>query len=288
MKVFITGVCGFVASNIAKKLIDEGHDVSGCDDLSFGTVQNLISLGIYDKEKFSIRKYNMVHYSHYDLIIHCATSNIIYAQNNKEATIDNNYKSIFKAGMFGCRVIYISTASVYGNPKELPTPETAPIKLNNIYAETKWLGEQLFQDQTILRLSNVYGINQRASNPYCGVIGRFIEAWADNKTIEVIRDGKQTRDFTYVGDVCDAVSEVIKKDVRGTYNIASGVETSIIELAKHFVHDKTDVKLIDKRGIDTVDRRCLDISKAEKDFGWKPKVSLEEGIKITKQWYKTI
>lgn len=290
-KCFITGVMGFVGSNIAKKLIDEGYDVSGCDDLSFGTVQNLIDLGIYDKVKFDVSDYSEWQHDEHDILIHCATSNIIYAQTNKAETIENNYCKLQRQKDFGYlknkRTIYISTASVYGNPTIVPTPETAPIKLTNAYAESKWLGEQLFQDQTILRLSNVYGINQRASNPYCGVIGRFVESLAKNKPIEIIGDGEQTRDFTYVGDVCDAVSEVIKQDVRGTYNIASGVETSILSLAFHFEWAETKYQNVEKRSIDTIDRRCLDISKAEREFGWKPKVSLEEGIELTKAWYKS-
>lgn len=292
-KIFITGVMGFVGSNIAKKLIDEGYDVSGCDDLSFGTVQNLIDLGIYEKGKFAICDFVEMHeyrlldmVNNDDVIIHCATSNIIYAQTHKLETLNNNYSKLFRIATKYVRTIYISTASVYGNPSIVPTPETAPIKLTNAYAESKWLGEQLFQDQTILRLSNVYGINQRASNPYCGVIGKFVEAWAKNKPIEIIGDGNQTRDFTYVSDVCDAVSEVIKQDVRGTYNIASGVETTLYSLAMNFARTNK-VKHIDKRSIDTIDRRCLNISKAEREFGWKPKVSLEEGIELTKAWYKS-
>lgn len=287
-KIFVTGVCGFIGSVLAKRLIDEGHDVYGCDDLSFGTVQNLIYLGIYDKKKFTIRNYNEVSYSQYDLVIHCATSNIIYAQNNKFETIQNNYKALIKSGMVNSRVIYISTTSVYGNATILPTPETAPIKLKNIYAETKWLGEQLFQDQTILRLSNVYGINQRHTNPYCGVIGKMVHTAISEGYVDIIGDGQQTRDFTYVEDVCDAVLLAIGKDAKGIYNVAAMNEVSIKDVALNIVTATTKTltfNQIKKRSIDTVDRRFIDSTKIQNELGWKPKHTFQEGLKKTIDWY---
>jgi nucleoside-diphosphate-sugar epimerase len=298
MKIFITGICGFVASNIAKKLIDEGYEVHGCDDLSFGTIDNLRSLGIYDKVKLEIKSFQSDFYSiskENDIIIHCATSNIIYAQNHRQETIFNNYNSTKFA--FECiqnhkKVIYISTSSVYGNSKELPTTENAPIKLSNIYAETKWLAEQVLLERNknacILRLSNVYGINQRHTNPYCGVIGKMIHTALSQSFVDIIGNGEQTRDFTYVEDVCDAVLLAIEKDAKGIYNVSAMNEMSIQDVALNLVAETSNTitfNSIKKRSIDTVDRRFIDSTKIQTELGWKPKHTFQEGLQKTIDWY---
>lgn len=294
---YITGCMGFIGSNIAKKLIDEGYVVFGCDDLSFGTIENLRSLGIYGKVKLSIREFDaqLIAYDDYPVVIHAATSNIIYAQAHRKETIENNYK---KSGSFlkssvglNRRTIYISTTSVYGNAKELPTTENAPIKLSNIYAETKWLAEQAIADSDnacILRLSNVYGINQRHTNPYCGVIGKMVHTAISEGYVDIIGDGQQTRDFTYVEDVCDAVLLAIEKDAKGIYNVAAMNEVSIKDVALNLVTATTKTLTfnpIQKRSIDTVDRRFIDSTKIQNELGWNPKHTFQQGLRKTIDWY---
>lgn len=291
---YITGVMGFVGSNIAKKLIHEGYVVFGCDDLSFGTIENLRSLGIYDKVNWITGSFQRhASASMYDILIHCATSNIIYAQTHREETIQNNLHNteMLFAGALGKKIIYISTTSLYGNAKELPTSENAPIKLSNIYAETKWLAEQALaknKNACILRLSNVYGINQRHTNPYCGVIGKMVHTAISEGYVDIIGDGQQTRDFTYVEDVCDAVLLAIEKDAKGIYNVAAMNEVSIGAVAMNIMWATNKPVInthIQKRSIDTVDRRFIDSTKIQNELGWKPKHTFQEGLKKTIDWY---
>lgn len=296
---YITGIMGFVGSNIAKRMIGEGWCVYGCDDLSFGTIENLKSLDLLVSVDWRIANFNtqLEEMMSCDVIIHCATSNIIYAQTHRKETIDNNYHStvdVFgKLVSAGKRVIYISTTSVYGNADILPTPETAPIKLTNIYAETKWLAENIFYNEKnacILRLSNVYGINQRHTNPYCGVIGKMINGAISQKAVEIISDGSQTRDFTYVEDVCDAVLLAIEKKATGIYNVSAMSEQSILAIYNHLKNQigiKLDYYFLQKRSIDNIDRRSIDSTKIQTELGWKPKHTFEQGLQKTIDWYLT-
>lgn len=296
---YITGIMGFVGSNIAKRMIDEGWCVYGCDDLSFGTIENLKSLDLLVSVDWRIANFNtqLDEMMNCDVIIHCATSNIIYAQTHRKETIDNNYHStvdVFgKLVSAGKRVIYISTTSVYGNADILPTPETAPIKLTNIYAETKWLAEHTFyleKNACILRLSNVYGINQRHTNPYCGVIGKMIHKAVVGEDVEIIGSGRQTRDFTYVEDVCDAVVLAIEKKATGIYNVSAMQELSIVHivaLLQTLLEKFVSQEHIEKRSIDNIDRRSIDSTKIQTELGWKSKHTFEQGLQKTIDWYLT-
>ena len=296
---YITGIMGFVGSNIAKRMIDEGWCVYGCDDLSFGTIENLKSLDLLVSVDWRIANFNtqLDEMMNCDVIIHCATSNIIYAQTHRKETIDNNYHStvdVFgKLVSAGKRVIYISTTSVYGNADILPTPESAPIKLTNIYAETKWLAEHIFyleKNACILRLSNVYGINQRHTNPYCGVIGKMIHKAVVGEDVEIIGSGRQTRDFTYVEDVCDAVVLAIEKKATGIYNVSAMQELSIVHivaLLQTLLEKFVSQEHIEKRSIDNIDRRSIDSTKIQTELGWKLKHTFEQGLQKTIDWYLT-
>jgi len=286
-KIYITGVCGFIGSNLANHFYKKGWEVHGCDNLHFGTIKNLIDLGIYDKINFTLDDFvNTINLTDCDVVIHTATSNIIYGQNHRLETIENNFKKLLNFPK-NKRYIYLSTSSVYGQSDILPTPEDAPIKLSSIYAETKWLAEEIFKGNVIFRLSNVYGVNQRNENPYCGVIGKFIESYLNNQPLNIISDGKQTRDFTYIEDVCNAIEIAVNNpNITGTYNIGTGVETSITQLA-NIISKETKINWVEKRNIDNIDRRCLNISKIQ-SLGWKPTTNINEGIKKTINWYRTI
>ena len=219
-------------------------------------------------------------------MIHAATSNIIYGQNHRLETIENNFKKLLNLPK-NKHYIYLSTSSVYGQSDVMPTNEHAPIKLSSIYAETKWLAEDLFTGHAILRLSNVYGINQRNENPYCGVIGKFVESYLTNKPLHIIADGSQTRDFTYIDDVCRAVEIFANNtNITGVYNVGTGTETSILQLANIISKEQTYIQL-ERRSIDTINRRCLDISKIT-SIGWSPTTNIVDGIQNTINWYKTI
>lgn len=289
-KIILTGACGFVGSNISNRLFGLEYETLNIDDLSFGNKKNMrtqfLEAGFEDLSEQQL--------SGFDILIHCATSNIIYAMAHPIETFQNNATNTIKLFQkFKGKIIYTSTASVYGQVDVIPTPEEAEIKTNNAYDQSKYIAELFLQQRgnyTTLRLSNVYGINQWADNPYCGVMGRLINNILNGESVKINGNGKQTRDYTFVDDVVDAIMLSIQQESKNTeINIATGKETSINELVDTIVNltDKTALKkYIESRKIDGITRRCLDIKKAEQLLGWESKTSLEEGIKKTILWMK--
>ncbi len=293
MKIFITGICGFVGSNLANKLYDHSVNyVSGCDNLQFGYAKNLLP-GINWIEK-DFKDISEVELNKYDILIHCATSNIIYAQENQLDTFKTNaFESIKLIEKFNGKVIYTSTSSIYGQAKEIPTQEDCPENLTNAYDQSKCIVEKYLKlrgNFTTLRLSNVYGKNQRPENKYCGVVGKFIDQILNDKTITINGDGTDTRDYTYIDDVVWSLIIAIESNAVNTeINIGTGVETSSLKLPvviSSIIGKHPIIEFIDKRFIDKINRRCLDISKAEKILGWKPNYDLNEGLKLTINWQK--
>jgi len=190
-------------------------------------------------------------------------------------------------------VIYTSTSSVYGQADIIPTPETCPENLSNAYDQSKAILEKYLQlrgNYTTLRLSNVYGENQRPENLYCGVVGRFIDNIINDKPVNINGDGKSTRDYTYIDDVARALIIAIDQKPKNTeINIGTGIETSSFSLAVkigNLLEKVPNINFVEKRSIDKISRRCLDITKAKKLLGWSPCFDLEKGLKRTIEWQK--
>jgi len=282
MKIAITGGLGFVGSNIAKRFALD-HEITVIDDLSFGSLENI------PKDcSIQIKRFQEADFDEYDILIHCATSNIIYAQDHPIETFMNNANDTIQLfERFKGYIIYTSTASVYGDAQNLPTKESDDIKVSNAYDASKRCAEKFLQlrgNYTTLRLSNVYGPGQLASNPYCGVIGRFIEDIANDKQITIFDDGMQTRDFTYIDDVVNAVALCLDTNFDAEINISGGEETSVEQLS-HYLHYLLDkpicAKYVGGRSIDSIQRRWLDCTNAELLLGWRPLTTLKEGLKQT-------
>lgn len=283
MKILISGAAGFIASNVANYL-SKKHLVIGVDDLSFGNLENVnenISLHV---SKFQDIDDTML--NQFDVLIHCACANIIYAQTNQEDTIKTNaVDSIELFKRFKGKIIYTSTASVYGMADSFPIKEDAPKRIYNAYDSSKLTAEIYLRERgnfTTLRLSNVYGANQRPDNPYCGVIGRFIGDIKDKGYVNIYGTGEQTRDYTNVKDVVSAIELALNQPAINTeVNIGTGIETSVLELALmllNMIAINTKIHKVKKRGIDKITRRSVDISKAFELLGWKPKINLADGL----------
>lgn len=294
MKIILTGSCGFVGSNVANRLIGDNNVSLWIDDLSFGNKFNLENDDRLIKERFENLSEDFL--SLFDVLIHCATSNIIYAMDHPIETFQNNATNTIKLFQkFKGKIIYTSTASVYGQAQELPTTEDAPILTNNAYDQSKYIAELFLQQRgnyTTLRLSNIYGPNQRPDNPYCGVVGKLIYNINKDFPIYINGDGEQTRDYTYIDDVVDAIIIALQKEALNTeINIATGVETSINKLIEHIsllTSKSAEVQNIEKRKIDGINSRCLSIEKAELLLGWKPKHDLQSGLHKTIEWTNSL
>jgi len=284
-KVLVLGAAGFIGSNIAKSLNENGYVVAGVDNMSFGSEKNVPDI-VFGRQCISTLEKDLL--NTFDVIVSSYCSNIIYAMDNMVETYINNIVNGIKCfSKFNGKIIYLSTSSVYGNQKEYPTKEDAEINLHGAYAISKHVMEQYLKQRgnfTTLRLSNVYGYNHRPENPYCGVINKFIYNKLTNNVNKISGGYSSSRDYTFVTDVVNALIKCIQLPAfNQEINIGTSTETTIFELAKMI---GGDYEVIKKREIDVIERRCLDISKAKKLLGWEPKVCLEEGLKLTEQWIK--
>jgi UDP-glucose 4-epimerase len=304
IKVLITGAAGFVASNLANKLIKHPEfEVYGVDNLKFGHQGNLHPSfnqqipEFGDRPRFQVCDFRDLHVSflaQFDVLVHMACANILYAEGNEIDTLRVNAQdSIDLINRFPGKVVYTSTCSVYGNQDRFPINESAKTMCSNAYDHSKLILEKylaLRGNFTTLRLSNVYGPNQHPGNKYAGVVARFIDRIFMGKPIQLRGEGFATRDYTYVGDTVRAIMAAITQPARNIpINIASGVEYTAFELASMImdVIDKhVSYEVTPALKIDSIQRRVMDIELASQVMNWTPKVSLREGIERTVEWYK--
>lgn len=198
------------------------------------------------------------------------------------------------------RFVYTSSASVYGSSINLPCREDGVTRVLSQYAATKLLGEQytlmyqkLYDVPTAsVRYSNVYGVGQTPKNPYCGVIGKFIDYALQGKDLTIFGDGQQTRDYTYISDAVDAtiMASVHPAAIGNVFNIGTGVETTVLQLAtliQSIANADIDIRHLPERDIDNIRRRYMDIERIHTELGWAPSITISEGLKKTIDWYKT-
>tara|TARA_B100001123_G_C15284492_1_gene1015152 strand:+ start:923 stop:1915 length:993 start_codon:yes stop_codon:yes gene_type:complete len=294
MKSLVTGGAGFIGSHLVDKLISLNHEVTVLDNFSTGRRDNLshvkgkiklIECELSKNEDWE-KEFNKVdwvfHVAGLADIVPSIQNPINYFNSNAVATlnvIEASKKNKVK------RFVYLASASCYGIPKVYPTTEKAEIKPQHPYAMAKLMGEQLVMHwaqvfnlpAVSLRLFNVYGPRSRTSGTYGAVLGVFLAQKLADKPLTIVGDGKQTRDFTYVSDVIDAIIYAIKSDKKGEiYNVGSGKAISVNRIVE--LLDAKKKTFIPKRPGEP-DYSLADINKIKKDLQWEPKISIEEGIK---------
>ncbi len=187
------------------------------------------------------------------------------------------------------RFLYVASSSCYGVPSVYPTPEEAAPDPRYPYALTKYLGEQLVLHwakvyrlpAVSLRLFNVYGPRARTSGTYGAVFGVFLAQILAGEPLTIVGDGEQTRDFTFVSDVVDALLTVAASDMCGAvYNVGSGVPMSVNALVRLLGSPPT-VNIPKRPG--EPDCTWAEISKIRYDFGWRPRVSFADGVRIMRK-----
>lgn len=296
MKIFITGIAGFVGSNVANKLYELGVEIGGIDNLSFGSGDNL-NPSIQWRQG-CISTVTKEELEPYDILLHMACSNIVFAINDPITTFQtNSEKSIQLFERFGTdkKIVYTGTSSIYGNSSMLPTSEDAPISLTNAYDTSKYITERYLRlrgNYTTLRLSNVYGRNQRQYGDIKGVIFGVLYSALSGENIDINGDGTQTRDFTYIDDAVDAIVKVCQEvHLNTAFNIGTGVEVSVNDIAKiaqdiAALHGVSMGKIvyIPRRANDSINRRCLDTKFASFILEWESRVGIYEGMNRTADW----
>lgn len=296
-KVLVTGGAGFIGSNLCLALIREGYDVTCMDDRS-------ASSGIPKGAKFIHANCNdagsFCSLGHFDYVFHYAALVGVLRTEENPLGVLNDIDGIRNALEFSRktkarRFVYASSSEVYGNAAKLPSKEGDSVSIENNYSLVKLVGEKLVEaycqsfglSGCSLRFFNTYGKNQRGSK-YGFVVKKLFEDALSGKQITLFGDGRQTRDFLFVEDNVAAGILAMKSSFCGALNIGTGVETSLIELAKKIksvCKSKSEIKFGTPRAHD-VKRRVADISLAKKSIGFKPKVTLDEGLQRTFDGFK--
>jgi UDP-glucose 4-epimerase len=306
-KVVVTGGAGFVGSNIVRRLLKEGAKVVVLDDFYTGNESNL-PVGDPNLEvvKGSVTDFELTR----DVVrgaisvIHEAARNIIVSTRNPREDYEVNIGGTLNVllAVRECnvpRMVYASSASVYGNPRYLPINEDDSTNMLSPYAVSKFAGENYCKafyesyglSTSMVRYSNVYGLAQRPDNPYCGVIAKFFETAMSGKAPRIHGDGEQTRDFTYIDDVVDAtlLAGFSPKAEGQVYNVGTGRETSVNQLARMIIQvtgAEVEPEYVDRRDIDNIRRRVVNIEKIRRELRWSPSVTIEKGLRYTYQWLK--
>ena len=321
-KFLITGVAGFLGSNLLEKLLREGHTVVGIDNLSMGRIDHIqdslqnknflfLEKDILDNATFDDVADDI------DVIIHLAAFKIP-RYGNAVDTLKINSKGtenmLNLARSLQCKFVFASTSDVYGMSPDLPFVEDGNCVIGDSkvsrwsYAVSKLFDEHLalayMEDYNVpvvlLRFFGSYGPNQHLSW-WGGPQSVFIDCILNNKTIPIHGDGQQTRTFTYVGDTVEGIyAAAMKPEANGEiFNIGANQEITILELAqmlKDISDEPSDCKIelipyneiSAGRKYQDVMRRVPDTTKAEKILGVKAKTSLAEGLRLTFEWQKRV
>jgi len=302
MKVLVIGGAGFIGSHVTARLCEKRQEVSVFDDLSTGYEDNLDKRAKLIKANLSDRQMLDLAVEGKDAIIHLAAESIIedsirdpertlkrninYAINILEAMRKNNVKHI----------VFASSAAVYGEPAEEKLIKEESIKKPlQAYGSSKIAIEKILLgyynsfgiNSVSLRFFNAYGPRDDML-PVRRAVPRWIKAVILNRPVELFWKGEQIRDYIYAGDIAEAHLAVLGKPGCHQYNIGSGKGTKVKEILEAvFKAAGKRVKVIDA-GERKGDPNFLvaDISKIEREIGWKPKVGLEEGMKETYKFYK--
>ncbi|AKU93717.1 UDP-glucose 4-epimerase [Labilithrix luteola] len=300
MRALVTGGSGFIGSHIVQRLVENGHKVRVVDDFSTGKRENLdpvardVEIITGDvRDRAAMDK----HAAGCEVIFHqAAVVSVPYSVEHPEEThavnIMGTLNVLMAARKHGVRrVVFASSAAVYGDEPTLPKRESMTPDPISPYGVEKLTSEhylrafsRLYGLETVaLRYFNVFGPRQDPSSPYSGVISVFVNRILEGKPVDIFGDGKQSRDFVYVANVVDAnISAATTSGVSGrVYNIACGGRTTLVELADaigHAAGTKVTKRFGEPRPGD-IKESLADVSRARTELGYAPRVSIEEGLK---------
>ncbi len=302
MRILVTGGAGFIGSHVADVFLEAGHRVAVVDALVAGENRTPQGAVFYQEDIRRPACANVFERERPDVVVHQAAQvnlrqSIEDPVTDAETNVLGTLRLLDLARRFGTRqFIFASTGgAVYGEPQVLPANEDHPILPTSPYGLHKYVGEQYLSyygrvyglETVVLRYANVYGPRQTPSTE-SGVISVFGNALLRGESPVVFGDGTQTRDFVYVEDVANANLRALRRGIPEPINIATGIETSINDLfARLQTLAGTRVKPVHGPGVPgEVHRISLGIQRAEALLEWRPRVSLEEGLRRTVEWLR--
>ena len=299
MNFLITGAAGFLGSALANRLAREGHQVRGIDDLSTGDPQSLSPDVLFTRGDVNDRPKLWTLLQDVDCVYHLAArvlvaESILYPREYNAVNVGGTVSLMEAMRDVGVRrVVFISSGAVYGDQGEQPLREDAPLNPHSPYAVSKLSAEyyvrtigDLWSIETVcLRVFNAYGPGQHLPASHPPVIPNFLRQAVRGGTLVMHSDGSQTRDYVFVDDVVNAmVAAATAPGVeRLRINVGSGTETSIRELANLVIQvtkSKAEV-MYNPRTNAGVSRMCADLTLARDKLGYRPRVSLAEGLRLT-------
>lgn len=307
-RVLVTGGAGFIGSHVADRYLAEGCEVTVLDDLSTGKRDRVPEGAEFVRLELNSDEIDSVFQrGRFDLVNHHAAQMDVRVS-VAEPGYDARTNVLGLLNVLECarrhqtrRVVYISSGGVvYGEPAVIPTPEDHPLRPLSPYGVTKLVGEQYLHyyahvhglDYAALRYSNVYGPRQ-ASHGEAGVIAIFAARILEGKSITIFGDGEQERDYVHVADVVEANWRASTRPlpppdtiVARAWNIGTGRGTSVGELADLLMaeagHEVERVFEAARAG--ELERSVLDTAKAGRELGWRPTVSLKDGLEQTMRY----
>ncbi|MFD1360704.1 NAD-dependent epimerase/dehydratase family protein [Lentibacillus salinarum] len=295
MKVLVTGGAGFIGSHVVDRLLDENVEVAVVDMSGDNRWENS-NVTYYEMNILDSGLRNIIEHEKPDIIYHLAAQ-ISVTRSIADPIADANVNIVGTLRILQCavkykvkKIIFASSASVYGKPDYLPIEETHPIQPTSFYGISKSAAEtyiRLYRElyglnYSIFRFSNVYGPRQ-ASDGEAGVISICLNKISENLPFTIYGDGTQTRDFIYVKDVAEACVMASSLSGSHTINVSSGKKVSLnmlIELLAENAGISTIVNYRNKKPGD-IAHSCLQNDLARKLLQWKPKYRLEEGLAET-------
>jgi UDP-glucose 4-epimerase len=303
LNILITGGAGFIASHIADAYIAEGHNVVIVDNLSGGVLENINPKAkFYQLDIRSEKLEDVFQKEKIDIVSHHAAQMDVrrsVADPKFDASVNvlgglNLFESARKHRVK--KIIFSSTGgAIYGEQDYFPADEEHPMRPLSPYGITKLCTEKyLFFykavygiNHTILRYANVYGPRQ---NPHgeAGVVAIFCNKMLKGEKPFINGDGKQTRDYTFVGDVVKANLLALKHDGSAIYNVGTSIESDVnklfYELRNHLNPSCPEQHAPAKAG--EQQRSVISFKKIEQELGWHPTVQLDEGLQLTAEYFK--
>jgi UDP-glucuronate decarboxylase len=308
LQILVTGGAGFLGSHLCERLVAEGHDVICLDNFFTGSKTNVAHL--LSKTNFELMRHDVTFplYVEVDQIYNlaCPASPVHYQHDPVQTTKTSVHGAINMLGLAkrtGARIFQASTSEVYGDPEVHPQPESYwgkvnPIGIRSCYDEGKRCAETLFFDYhrqhnldiKVARIFNTYGPRMHPNDGR--VVSNFIVQALKGENITIYGDGQQTRSFCYVDDLIEGFVRLMSTEpgITGPINLGNPGEFTMLELAEKvlkLVGGKSKLTHLPLPADDPKQRQP-EISLAKEKLGWEPKVSLEDGLKETVDYFKKI
>ena len=306
-RVVITGAAGFIGSHLAETLLDRGYSVIGIDNLLTGDIGNIAHLAGHPD--FQFIKHDVTNYIYIDgpvdFVLHWASpaSPIDYLElpiPTLKVGALGTHKALGLAKAKGARFVIASTSEVYGDPLEHPQKESYwgnvnPIGPRGVYDEAKRFAEAMTVayhrfhglDTKIVRIFNTYGPRMRVRDGRA--VPAFISQALRNEDVTIFGDGSQTRSFTYITDLVDGIIRLMLSDVNDPVNIGNPREMTLKALAETIVRMTGSSSRLVYRPLPEDDPKVRqpDITRARTLLGWEPKVTVEDGLTKTIEYFRT-